>query len=47
MRLGGHARTYLHGSIVVPTPASLLAVEQDPRAARRRELAAEAAAVRS
>ena len=47
VRLGGHARTYLHGSIVVPTPASLLAVEQDPRAARRRELAAEAAAARS
>jgi len=47
VRLGGHARTYLHGSIVVPTPPAILAVERDPQAAARRARAAEAAAARS
>jgi PhzF family phenazine biosynthesis protein len=47
VRIGGHARTYLHGSIVVPTPDAIIAVEKDPQAARRRELAEQAAAARS
>lgn len=47
VRLGGYARTYLHGSIVVPTPPAVLAVERDPQAAARRARAAEAAVARS
>lgn len=47
VRLGGHARTFMHGSIVVPTPQAVIAVERDPQAARRRELAGQAAAARS